>query len=433
MGHRIFLPIASAFALSACATEEPLPYQEGESTPLPVLLFATEGLTFGALSVPCSSAERKFCVENRSVVPLAITELSVLQDEAEPDFSIASIDGELSVAQLKDKPLEPGARLCFEVTYAPTEPGIDAAELFVRLEGFAEPLTLEIGGTSELMSSRTETFELGGSSKVDFLIVLDNSPSMADLRTEVTGRLRLMFDQIEQNYDYRIAIATGDPNYLGRLLPYNEPVIISRTLPNARQMFLDTLDVAESVSNQVRTFESAFRVLADTPFSSDSFLRPQATLALIFISDRDDDSEGPPDLYSSFFSRVPAERSRFVIALPFVRNGFDSRVCWAPDPPSEIGERYALLSARLFGGTFSICDDFSSALFSIPNWSPMTFVTLSSVVKGGTLKVKLRLQSGEETDPPEWRYDPATRTIQFSDRQPPVGSTLIATYDVDCE
>lgn len=433
VGRRIFIQIASALALAgACATEEPLPYQEGESRPLPVLLFATEGLTFGALTQACSTAERKFCVENRSVTPLSINDLGVDHDEPEPDFSVTSIDGGLSVEDLKNRPLDPGARLCFVVTYAPKEPGVDAAELFVQLESFAEPLTLEIGGTSELSPSRTDIFELGGTTKIDFIFVLDNSPSMSDLRVATGNRLRRMFDQIEQFYDYRIAMLTADPNYRGQALPYDRPQIISRTLSNARELFSENLNVDEATTNDLHAFEAAFRFIIDNQFSRDAFLRPGAHLVLVWISDRDDMSDGPPEIYSEFFSRVPSDNS-LVISIPFVRAGTEGFPCWASDPPAVIGTRFAQLSARLFGGSFSVCDDFTNALFTLPTSGPMPYVTLTSVAKADTLQVKLRLATGEETDPPPWFYDPATRTIQFHVQQPPIGSTLIATYDIDCE
>jgi hypothetical protein len=437
MLHRRLI-FSACILLFACGEENPP--VETELVALPVLLVATEGLTYAHVTRACSDERKRFCVENRAVQAIDLDAIELEQHNGGGDFSISKIDGmtvsstatNVDPANLRGTVINPGARLCFEVEYAPKTAGIHSAFVNVRVQGFLEPLSIEIGGTSDANDRSVDSFAQGLQTNVDFLFVLDNSPAMSDIRERVYDQLEQMFSVIELRFNYRVAITTTDPSRLGTLRPIGVAgeQFISKTTVDPAEEFARAIRAPESTTlSEVLAFEAAFQVYRSRIFVP----RPDATLVTIFVSDRDDTSDGSPELFGHVFSALIDTTGQTSMAMSFVRSNFDPFQCWAANPPSIEGSRFIQLGFGIPTFVDSVCsDNYSGALFNLPSGGDVSFFTLRQPPKQGTIEVTIKHLDGTETAATGWRYEESFRAVVFDFVPPPRGTTVEISYEVSC-
>jgi hypothetical protein len=135
--------------------------------------------------------------------------------------------------------------------------------------------------------------------KVDVLLVVDNSCSMIDEQQKLAGNFDNFIEQfLTAEVDYQIGIVTTDmtdPDQSGRLV--GETKIITADLPidEARQVFQDNVKVCSQGSGFERGLAAAEAALIDhitgdpnNPGPNEGFLRDDAALSIVIVSDEDD-------------------------------------------------------------------------------------------------------------------------------------------------
>ena len=289
--------------------------------------------------------------------------------------------------------------------------------------------------------------------KVDLLWVMDNTASMDDERAAIAGSIGRFLDRAQQRgVDWRMAVTTtgvgpvpggggggcpggaqGDES--GRFFPVDNSRarIIHPGLGDAAAVLARNLDVGGCHSVE-QGFEAARRALSSplatsrddvrTPLTNDGnagFLRPDAALAIVVVSDEDDVSPGSVAQYVAALRALkpesPVSFSAFVPPLGGCPSG------------SSPAPRY-LEAARALGGvTASVCEaDAGTALDTLAEglFVPRDTYVLSHPAETSSLEVSLdaRVITG-------WRYDPATRALRFPSPPAP-GSVLEVRYTEPC-
>ena len=143
-----------------------------------------------------------------------------------------------------------------------------------------------------------DTFQQTPNPTVDILWVVDNSGTMRDEREE----LGIKFDQfmsklIESGADYNIGVVSteaDDPAHSGRL--QGDPKYISITTSNPEAAFAQNVDLPETENRKEKGLDAMRLALSDelltgTGYNS-GFLRDEAALFVIVVSDEDDSSIG---------------------------------------------------------------------------------------------------------------------------------------------
>lgn len=218
--------------------------------------------------------------------------------------------------------------------------------------------------------------------KVDILVVIDNSGSMRYEQASMANRFDSFIDQL-QSLDWRVAITTTDMQYPsrdgadGKLLGFgNNRVFLSKDdgVQSAKTMFGQTIQRSENGSGNEQGIHATYKALERALNPSDNnskFLRSQAGLAVIVVTDADEtpsggkNNKGPKNygdnLRNFVAATFPSKAFKFhsIIVKP------DDTAClkYAGSNNEDYGKEYFNLSTNTNGIVGSVCEtDYSAQL-----------------------------------------------------------------------
>jgi hypothetical protein len=355
--------------------------------------------------------------------------------------------------------LAPGQSVVFTVEYAPVDDGEDLASLAVDA-GFGGFNTVGIRGKGFSKSTHTDHFVQKSQAKVDVLWVVDNSGSMVEEQTSLAQYFAAFLSAAQANgVDYQIGVTTtgiesitggwyacpggADGGEAGRLFPVDgtSTRIITPNTPSATEVFAHNVQVGLCHWNE-QGLEAAYRALStplvntdDDPSTSTpndgnaGFLRQDAKLVLLFVSDEEDFSPESVSFYETFFKSLknndPALLSVSAIVGPEALETCPSA--------NSSGSRYLSLARSTGGAVDSICtpswantlQQLSSSAFEANRRFWLTEAPRSA----DTLEVRVN----GELKTSGWSYDAANNVIVFdSAHVPEVGATIDVTYPLAC-
>lgn len=153
-----------------------------------------------------------------------------------------------------------------------------------------------------LRKAQSETQVL--SAKVDVLFVIDDSGSMSGHQTNLTRNVDLFLDGLKKTkyVDYHIGVVTSSETestwsrgaVAGKL---NGAIkYVDRSTPNQFDVLKKNMLVGTGGENEERMFSPTYLALTEPNLSGHNagFYRPSALLALVFITDTDDQSDIQP-------------------------------------------------------------------------------------------------------------------------------------------
>ncbi|MFP2958272.1 choice-of-anchor D domain-containing protein [Myxococcus sp. 1LA] len=407
-------------------------------------------LDFGVSKLSCAPRTRELVAVNSCVGPVQVSQVAF---DAEA--------GEYAVTGGGNAPWTLGGQSTqtLTATYAPVDEGTDAAALrFTLADGSV--YTVGMVGQGVTNAERTDRFFQESQAKVDVLFVVDNSGSMMEEQQSLGQNFAAFLSAANvASVDYRIGVTTTglDPSpggwsecpggaqggENGRLFPVDgsRPRIITPATPDAAGVFANNTRVGVCHWNE-QGLEAAYRALADpllynnddprTPQLEDGnggFLRDDARLAIIFVSDEEDFSTQPVSFYETYLLALKGN-DRSKLSVNAIVGPADLSRC---PTSSSSGSRYIQLAEATGGVVDSICT---------PNWAG-SLENLSDSTFGANRKFPL-------TETPEdpgsivvdvdgvrvtsgWQYDARENAILF-DRAtaPEAGSLVEVTYPLGC-
>lgn len=212
-------------------------------------------------------------------------------------------------------------------------------------------------------------------SEVDVLLVVDNSCSMQPYQTKLSQN----FDSfltffLEGNVDYQVGVVTTT---IGEVEPYGscsqtevdripdggflvDGAIITPTTEDADALFSEIVNVGVCGSGYEMGLESAHRAVTP-PISTDynfGFLRDDAYLSIIFVSDEQDVSPLPVNDYINDFVGVKGDRLEDGFnASSLVVTDFDACNQQQQNSGAAEGTRYLDVARQTNGVVGNICED----------------------------------------------------------------------------
>ena len=215
---------------------------------------------------------------------------------------------------------------------------------------------------------RVEAFRQATVPKVDVLWVVDNSSSMEAEQKALGESFRSFFGYLDEGgADFHIGVISTDaynPAHQGRLL--GQIPILSRATPSAGEVFAKNVNVGLDGKGDEQGLRVAVLALTEplTRTENAGFLREEAHLFVVFVSDEDDHSFGEVEYFARRIEQIKGIGNDGMVNVGAV-------VGDTPEVPDDCrtvksvkpGLRYAEL-ARLSGGlALSICqDDFAGHL-----------------------------------------------------------------------
>ena len=269
--------------------------------------------------------------------------------------------------------------------------------------------------------------------KNDILFVIDNSASMAPYQDELGLRFNEFLSWFDvAGVDYRIAATTTDviSEDAGQILG---PILTPDTADKTA-VFGEVVDVGTQGNGTEMGYEAARIAILEV--QDEAFLREEAFLSVVFVSDEQDSS---PDSVQTYLKELQESKGT---ARDKVRIGclvaLDEDACDSEFGTHE-GTRY-MAGADMTGGlSIDICTQgFSDIVTDLSlNLSRLTDVFyLTSLPDAGSLEVYVDEVLLDCTDG-TWRYEPVlvqgieTGAIFFEqDAMPPLGSRITARYNI---
>lgn len=306
--------------------------------------------------------------------------------------------------------------------------------------------------------TNTDVWHQSPTDQVDILFVIDDSHSMKEEQAAVAAGFGDFIGEIEATgTDFHLGVITTSFQYddvtRGQLI--GEPTVLTAATPSYAGLFEERVQVGITGADKEKGLEAAEYALSTfmTSGPNAGFLRSDAYLLLVIVSDEDDCSdEGalgdqpatacyeskdllvPVEAYVQSFRALKEDPSMFLIGSivgPLASSG----LC----PEATPGHRYMLLTELMGGLLGNICDSNYGTVMQKLGLQASGVVEsflLSEAAKPETIVVTLLDADGIESEVPEgpangWTYDPETYYLTFHGAAvPPRGSTISASYTV---
>ncbi|MGQ0503712.1 MAG: choice-of-anchor D domain-containing protein [Myxococcaceae bacterium] len=400
-------------------------------------------LAFGAGKLSCSSRSRALVIKNDCGLGATVESLTI-GSSTSAAFAVTNAPLPLHVPAF--------GRSTINVSYSPAVAGPDSAALRVEL---ASGLTLTAGlsGRASVLDWEEDVFEIRSEEKVDVLFVVDNSGSMDEEQKGLANNFNAFVEgAVASGIDYRIAVTTtgidaiDDPKCPGgagggehgRFFPVDgaSPRVITPYLSEPAKAFAHNVQVGTCHFDE-RGLEAAYRALspplvnsADDPTTMEQndgnvgFLRSEARLAIIIVSDEDDASAGQVEFYETFFKGLKKDPGRVVVSAIV---GTGPTTC---PTAAGTGYRYLSLANSTGGAVEPICSpNWSAALKNVssPAFSAKKTFTLEER-PGDASQISVEIDGVPATG---FTYDATTNSVTVNGNIP-VGSRVKITYPLGC-
>ena len=271
----------------------------------------------------------------------------------------------------------------------------------------------------------TDTFNQNPQPIVDILLVIDDSCSMGDEQSNLASSFPLLQTTLSNNnVDFHIGVTTTDIARPGAGSLVGTPSILTSSTAN--------LPTAFSSNVQVGTTGSAFEAgleasrLALTTGANPGFLRGTGSVAVIYVTDEDDQSTASSTTgYAQFLEGLGGLRRVQVNTIV----GDLPAGCQGPRGSAAAGTRYEAVRQALGGAFSSICATmWSQALTDLGG--PGFGYTFEFELGNPATSIHSVTVDGVIASPADYSYDPTSNTITFvPGAVPGPSATIVVTSD----
>ena len=407
------------------------------------LLIVPNDLDFGTIGFECAARARTVTIYNTGATAATIDSIAVS----------ATANSAFRVTQTPTLPLSlaPGASTEFSVDFragASASQYAGAVEIVGSFNGQMVTYLVSLLGESAEDATQIDEFEQLGTPKVDILFVIDNSCSMFEEQDAISQNFSafIQFAQA-QALDYQLAVTTTDVTAggeNGRFVPLTgapaNRIVTPQSQPTPEAVFADNVSQGTSGSASELGFEAAYRALTAPNIVGHNagFLRQDAVLSIIFVSDEPEQSTNTVDFYINFFLSIKGFRNSNLFSASSIV-GDSPGGCNGPGGSASAAPRYVEAANRTGGVFQSICtadwsrslEDLSTAAFGFKSRFFLTNQPVISTLEVYIDGILVPGTTGQGTV--NWTYDFATNSVNFSPfATPEPGATVRIEYTAEC-
>lgn len=428
------------------------------------LTIAPDDLDFGTVEKDCSSARRTFSIYNTCSTPVTVNSWTMVAPAGVPGGSSPAcpgapstncpeflIDGSPSFTM--GTQLQPGAAMpaTFALKYHPLDFGADTGAFLLKVTqvGQVVDYIVTLRGVGDAIGRNIDTFRQDARPKADILLVIDNSCSMADKQTALSQNFASFIAYATRvNVDYQIGVITTDlgSNTLGELIGSaagTSPKILKPSTPMVEAEFTSRVKVG-IMGGLEGMAEPAVKALSAPLITNQNagFLRQDAVLAVVIISDAGDQSPLAATVYENQLRNVKGAQRPNLFSYnqigPFA--AAPATGC-SYDDFTDVSKNLYLIQ-RLNGVKAEICtnnwgttlEDIGKTAFG---YRTNFFLTAEpDLTNGNTITVKINgvpIASTDTLGATVWTYDSVSNSVNFAPLYvPEPGNTLTVEYFVAC-
>jgi len=323
--------------------------------------------------------------------------------------------------------LAPDESLEVPVTFEPSQQQLYSTFMVANSnDAWLPQRKVQVLGQASNSATFEEQFNQESYPAIDVLFVVDNSESMMDSINHLRDNFDRMLDSLlVEGVDYQLAVITTDmedPSQTGKI--QGQIVHSGMNTVEAEQRFLEAAAVGASGSPDEKGFAAVKAALTEPLLSGHNagFLREDAALAVILVSDEDDSSGMPEANFENWLLSLKDDpnqvRLHGFVSLDITFNFFSCVT-------DEVAGRYISVSANMGGTLEHICaDDWAVSMDAISDATlglTDTFI-LTTHPDVGSLQVEVDGQSLPSSD---WSVSGTMLTL---DEAPAMGATVDVRY-----
>lgn len=394
---------------------------------------------FAVVPVTCGSPNRPITIYNTGTRAVTVTRI-YLDPSSSAEFELcvtgAPTSGRCNSTLPVPTAIPAGGSVTFNVRYRPTDIGVDTGVLFIEHSASVVPFAVPLSGDGEVTPRVTDRFTQLPTPAADVLFVVDNSCSMDAEQASLGSNLGAFLTYARsQAIDYQIAVTTTD-RYTEQGRFVGNPRIITPATPNQDAIFRQMVTLGTFGASDEAGLEAAYLALTDPNLSGTNagFLRQDAALAIIVVSDEEDSSPRNVPFYQNFFLSIKgaSNSAQFSFSAVITPPGN------CPTGATE-GNRYISVAQATGGVIESICT--ANWGTTLANIGLATFglrrrFALSSQPVPSTIAVSVNGVADPSVTPTgqvHWRYDGPSNSVVFEQTAvPPSNATIEITYTVAC-
>ncbi len=388
---------------------------DDDATPQPPGLYFEPALDFGDIALPCADNSGMELVNDTGAT--VVVEALWIDPEESVYELILPIELPWS--------LEPSGRQPFGVMFAPEELGHDAVAVLATTDHPDHPeVAGTIEGTAVAEDEWMDGFVATEASTIDILWIVDNSCSMIEEQAALAAMAGDFIDFLAaEGFDFHVGVVSTDNATLQGATP-----IVSPATADPAAAFAANVQLGTAGSGYEQPINFGYQAVTP-PMSvpggpNDGFLREAAGLALIALTDEDDQSPGTAADWATAIEALEADPD----AVSF--NGIHGLATGCSDNgvAAYAGPRLQEVVAATGGAEVSICDaDWMPVLETIPDLvaQPQSTFELTFLPVPSTLEVSVDGVDLEEG----WTYDEPANAIVFdADHVPTPGAQILVYY-----
>lgn len=400
----------------------------------------------------CGSAAEFVHIASEGDWPLTVQRLSF---EGDGDFEVADVLVGDQPISTPDQPftVPPGLDAKVYLQFRPIRraPAAHAGALVITHDGAPDPARVALTGTAVAGSTTADTFHQPAGPKVDLLFVIDDSCSMASKQAILLDNLSRFVGSAEAaGADYNIAVVdtegfspqAGD---FQRTQCYPYPRVVNarwgdRTSRAAALECMFNLGTAGSGIEAGLASAKAALVKAQDPAQDPAgldrgFLRDDARLAIVVVSDEDDQSHESQSVLRDYFLSLKGPRRHGDVRVHAIA-GPVAGPCQIGQSLAEPGYNYFWMTQQTGGLFLDICQaDWSPLLdhLDLDVFTPIATWALSQAADPATLQVAVSGRAVPLDAANGYTFDPGQNAVTFHGAAVPVaGSTVSVAYTGLC-
>jgi hypothetical protein len=413
------------------------------------LTIAPDELDYGTVQVGCSSATKVFNMYNTCGSPVMVNSFRILSASTTDPACLSGANCEFLLTASPTVPtgglpINAGsAPVTFQVKYKPKDfgPDTDAVAINATQNGTNVTYVVALKGTGDSAGIHTDVYLQDAKPKADILLVIDNSGSMQPHQQNLATNFGSFIKYANAaQVDYHVAVTTVDPSLPG----YSEMIygpghperILTPQTPDVENKFKAKVNVG-AIGGWENEAEPALLALTPPMINSTNsgFLRQDAALAIVAVTDENDQSPQSTTYYLNAFWNIKGFNRKTMFTFNAIAS-FDPSCPSTPDS----GE-LAFYVSQTNGVKESLCaPDWSKALENLGKtafgFRTNFFLTSAPDLTKGPIDVKIDGTVVPNTDSRGatiWTFDSVGNSVNFEPMYvPEPGQTLTITYHVTC-
>jgi len=199
------------------------------------------------------------------------------------------------------------------------------------------------------IDSFTQPMSIDG---IDILWVIDKSGSMSRYNSELLAGIDAMLAALPTS-DWRLVMINADPDYAVTSNVF--PLVPGDDVEDAENMLLTLRS-----SHKEQGFNSVYEYIVNNAYSA-TWMRPDAGLLVVFVSDEEEQSHVEYPVVSDFLSWYGSQRMGSVFLAGVVNQEPTDSMCTPAASYLDVGRRYMEATSALGGTIVDICDEDWSA------------------------------------------------------------------------